>query len=65
MIAADTTSGRVQEFRQKSGREAVLVGFPQWTWALMVGWSGVAIGVGVRLYRTRRDWMRKYRNGRD
>ena len=25
----------------------------------------VAIGTGVRLYRTRRDWMRKYRNGHD
>ena len=25
----------------------------------------VAIGTGVRLYRTRRGWMRKYRNGRD
>ena len=41
------------------------VGFPQWTWALVVGWSGVAIGVGARLYRTRRGWMRKYRDGHD
>ena len=41
------------------------MGFPQWTWALVVGWSSVAIGTGVRLYRPRRDWMRKYRNGHD
>lgn len=41
------------------------VDIPQWMWALIVGWSGVAIGVGARLYRTRRGWMRKYRDGHD
>lgn len=34
---------------------------PQWVWALAVGWSGVLVGTGVRLCRTRRSWMRKYR----
>ena len=37
------------------------VGIPAWVWALAVGWSGVLVGTGVRLYRTRRSWMRKYR----
>lgn len=38
------------------------VGMPAWVWALAVGWSGVLVGTGVRLYRTRRSWMRKYRD---
>ena len=38
------------------------VGIPPWVWALAVGWSGVLVGTGVRLYRTRRSWMRKYRD---
>ena len=37
------------------------VGIPAWVWALAVGWSGVLVGTGARLYRTRRSWMRKYR----
>jgi len=41
------------------------MGIPPWVLALAVGWSGVLMGMGVRLYRTRRDWMRKYRNGHD
>ena len=39
------------------------VGIPAWVWALAVGWSGVLVGTGARLYRTRRSWMRKYREG--
>ena len=37
------------------------MGIPAWVWALAVGWSGVLVGAGVRLYRTRCSWMRKYR----
>ena len=62
---ADYNKQSRAQIRQKPEKEAVPVGFPQWMWALVVGWSGVAIGTGVRLYRTRRDWMRKYRNGHD
>ena len=36
------------------------MGIPAWVWALAVGWSGVLVGTGVRLYRTRHSWMRKY-----
>ena len=38
------------------------VGIPAWILALAVGWSGVLVGMGVRLYRTRHSWMRKYRD---
>ena len=38
------------------------VGIPAWVWALAVGWSGVLVGTGARLYRTRHSWMRKYRD---
>ena len=40
------------------------MGIPAWVWALAVGWSGVLVGTGVRLCRTRRSWMRKYRDDR-
>ena len=40
------------------------VGIPAWVWALAVGWSGVLVGTGVRLYRTRCSWMRKYQDDR-
>ena len=38
------------------------MGIPAWVWALAVGWSGVLVGTGARLYRTRRSWMHKYRD---
>ena len=38
------------------------VGIPAWMLAPAVGWSGVLVGMGVRLYRTRHSWMRKYRD---
>ena len=36
------------------------MGIPPWVLALAVGWSGVLMGMGVRLYRTRHSWMRMY-----
>ena len=35
---------------------------PQWMWALLFGCACVALGTGIRLYRTRHSWMRKYRD---
>ena len=38
------------------------VEIPQWMWALLFTCACVALGTGVRLYRTRRAWMRRYRD---
>ena len=38
------------------------MGIPPWVLALAVGWSGVLMGMGIRLYRTWHSWMRKYRD---
>ena len=38
------------------------MGIPPWVLALAVGWTGVLMGMGARLYRTRHSWMRKYRD---
>ena len=35
---------------------------PQWVWGMIVVWASVTFGAGIRLYRTRRSWMRKYRD---
>ncbi len=35
---------------------------PQWVWGFLLVWTCVALGTGIRLYRTRHSWMRKYRD---
>ena len=35
---------------------------PQWMWTSLFTCACVALGTGVRLYRTRHSWMRKYRD---
>ena len=37
------------------------VDIPQWMWGMLLVWIGITLGTGIRLYRTRRSWMRKYR----
>ena len=43
-----------------SGRGCA-VDIPQWMWGMLLMWVSITIGTGIRLYRTRRSWMRKYR----
>ena len=35
---------------------------PQWLWGFLFVWASIALGTGIRLYRTRHSWMRKYRD---
>ena len=43
------------------GEGRCAVDIPQWMWGMLLMWVSIAFGTGVRLYRTRRSWMRKYR----
>ena len=35
---------------------------PSWFIGSILFWMCVALGTGIRLYRTRYSWMRKYRD---
>ena len=43
------------------GEGGCAVDIPQWMWGMLLMWVSITIGTGIRLYRTRRSWMRKYR----
>ena len=45
------------------GEGRCAVDIPQWMWGMLLVWIGITLGTGVRLYRTRHSWMRKYRDG--
>jgi len=43
------------------GEGRCAVDIPQWMWGMLLMWVSITLGTGIRLYRTRRSWMRKYR----
>ena len=43
------------------GEGRCAVDIPQWMWGMLLMWVSITIGTGIRLYRTRHSWMRKYR----